>query len=174
MALTKADMSRLFERLNQELAATGIKGELYLVGGAVMCLVFEARESTRDLDAFFKPVRVVREAAARMAADLGLDDDWLNDAVKGYLSTQADFDDYLELPNLRVLTATPEYLLAMKCLAMRLGEEFQDEQDVRFLLRYLNITRYEAAVEVVARYYPIERVPQKALYALEEILGQGG
>ncbi|MGK2927129.1 MAG: hypothetical protein ACSLE2_16055 [Lysobacterales bacterium] len=164
-------MARLFGRLDQELAAAGAKGELYLVGGAVMCLVFEARESTKDLDAFFKPVRIVRQAAARMAADLGLDDDWLNDAVKGYLSTNADFNDYLELPNLRVLTASPAYLLAMKCIAMRLGEEFQDEQDVRFLLRYLNITRYEAAVEVVARYYPIERVPQKTLYALEEILG---
>ena len=173
MALTKSDIVRLFERLDQELAGMGTKGELYLVGGAVMCLVFEARESTKDLDAFFKPVRVVRKAAARMAADLGLDDHWLNDAVKGYLSTNADFNDYLELPNLRVLTASPEYLLAMKCLAMRLGEEFQDEQDVRFLLRYLNITRYEAAVEVVARYYPIERVPQKTLYALEEILGEG-
>ena len=173
MALTKADMTRLFGRLDQELAATGSKGELYLVGGAVMCLVFEARESTNDLDAFFKPVRLVRKAAARMAADLGLDDDWLNDAVKGYLSTNADFNDYLELPNLRVLTASAAYLLAMKCLAMRLGEEFQDEQDVRFLLRYLNITRYEAAVEVVARYYPIERVPQKTLYALEEMLGEG-
>lgn len=171
MALTKADITRLFERLDQELAATGTKGELYLVGGAVMCLVFEARESTKDLDAFFKPAPVVRQAAARMAADLGLDDDWLNDAVKGYLSSNADFNDYLELPNLKVLTASAAYLLAMKCLAMRLGEEFQDEQDVRFLLRYLNITRYEAAVEVVARYYPIERVPQKTLYALEEILG---
>lgn len=171
MALTKADITRLFERLDQELAATGTKGELYLVGGAVMCLVFEARESTKDLDAFFKPAPVVRQAAARMAADLGLDDDWLNDAVKGYLSSNADFNDYLELPNLKVLTASAAYLLAMKCLAMRLGEEFQDEQDVRFLLRFLNITRYEAAVEVVARYYPIERVPQKTLYALEEILG---
>jgi len=173
-ALTKADISRLFKRLDQELAATETKGELYLMGGAVMCLVFEARESTKDLDAFFKPVRVMRKAAERMAVDLGLDEDWLNDAVKGFLSTKADFDDYLELPNLKVLTASPEYLLAMKCLAMRLGEEFHDEQDVRFLLRYLNISRYEAAIELIARYYPIEQVPQKALYALEEILGDGG
>jgi hypothetical protein len=41
---------------------------------------------------------------------------------------------------------------------------------VRFLLRYLNIRRHAAAVEVVARYYPLERVPQKTLYALEEML----
>ncbi|HEU4428271.1 MAG TPA: hypothetical protein VFT98_05925 [Myxococcota bacterium] len=28
----------------------------------------------------------------------------------------------------------------------------------------------EAAVEVIARYYPLSRVPQKTFYALEEIL----
>ena len=170
MALSKAQMRRLFERLNDELAAQDESGELYLVGGAVMCLVFDARPSTRDLDGFFRPVRVVREAAFRVATDLGVENDWLNDAVKGYLSASGDFDDFLELSNLRVLTATPEYLLAMKCLAMRLGEEFHDEDDVRFLLRYLNVERYDAAVEIVTRYYPLERIPQKTLYALEEIL----
>jgi hypothetical protein len=68
------------------------------------------------------------------------------------------------------MTASPEYLLAMKCLAFRLGAEFQDEADVRYLLRYLNIERYETALDVIARYYPKERFPQKAFYALEEIL----
>lgn len=68
MALTKADISRLFKRLDQELAATDTKGELYLMGGAVMCLVFEARESTQDLDAFFKPVRVMRKASPNCSA----------------------------------------------------------------------------------------------------------
>ncbi len=36
---------------------------------------------------------------------------------------------------------------------------------------YLNIEQYEAAVELITRYYPRDRFPQKALYALEEILG---
>ena len=74
----------------------------------------------------------------------GCPPDWLNDAVKGYLSDRGDFHPYLESSNLRVLTAAPEYLLAMKCMAMRLGEEFHDEDDVRFLLRYLNLTDYQA------------------------------
>ena len=138
-----------------------------------MCLVFDARQSTKDLDGFFRPARVVGEAAKRVAAELGIDDDWLNDAVKAFFSTSADFDEYLQLSNLRVLTATAEYLLAMKCLAMRLGEEFHDEDDVRFLLRYLNVSRYETALEIVTRYYPLERVPQKTLSALEEML-EGG
>jgi len=59
----------------------------------------------------------------------------------------------------------------MKCLAMRLGREFHDETDVRYLLRYLNIERYEDAVDVVCSFYPLQRFPQKTFYALREILG---
>ena len=170
MEYTKRDIERLFERLNDELARRAITGEVYLVGGAVMCLVFDARASTRDLDAFFHPAKEVRAAARAVAAASGLPSDWLNDAVKGYLSDKGDFRQYLDLSNLRVLTASPEYLLAMKCLAMRLGEGFHDEDDVRFLLRYLNLTDHRKALEVVTRYYPRERLPQKTLYALEEML----
>ena len=62
------------------------------------------------------------------------------------------------------------YLLAMKCLAMRLGEGFHDEDDVRFLLRCLNVTDHRKALKIVTRYYPRERLPRKTLYALEEML----
>ena len=172
MPLTRAYMSRLFARLNDDLARQDITGELYLVGGAVMCLVFDARTSTRGVDGFFRPSGVIRTAARRIAAEEGLADDWLNDAVQGYLSPRGDFKPFLDLSNLRVLTAAPEYLLAMKCLAMRLGEEFHDEQDLRFLLRWLNVTDYGQALMIVARFYPLEGVPQKTLYALEEILQQ--
>jgi hypothetical protein len=58
----------------------------------------------------------------------------------------------------------------MKCLAMRLGPAFHDEQDVRFLLRYLNIESYEEALNTIEKFYPREKFPQKTLYALEEIL----
>ena len=58
----------------------------------------------------------------------------------------------------------------MMCLSMRLGEEFHDEEDVRFLIRYLNLTSYDDALTVVGRYYPLDRFPQKTLYVLEEIL----
>lgn len=146
-------------------ARHGIVGEVYLVGGAVMCLVFDARLTTKDVDAFFHPAREVREAARRV----NLGTDWLNDAVKGFLSERGEFHPCLDLPNLRVLTAAPEYLLAMKCMAMRIGREFHDIDDVRFLLRYLNLTGFDAALEIMGRYYPVERIPQKTICALEDL-----
>lgn len=169
--LTSEKIEELFVALDAELRAQAVVGELHVVGGAVLCLVFHARPSTRDVDAYFEPTHKLRQAAARVAATYDLPKDWLNDAAKGFMSPKGDYKLFLDRPNLRVFTAQPEYLLAMKCLAFRLGAEFHDEADVRFLLRYLNIDRYEDALEVITRYYPHDRFPQKAFYALSEILG---
>jgi hypothetical protein len=168
--LTAADLRRLFGQLSDELSRSNTIGELYLVGGAVMCLALKARPSTRDVDGVFHPVTQVREAAARVAAAAKIDPHWLNDAVKGYLSARGDFAPFLTLPHLRVMTAAPAYLLAMKCLSMRIGLEFRDEEDVRFLLRLLDVRSYDEALKIVTQYYPLEQFPQKTLYALQELL----
>jgi hypothetical protein len=173
MALSKREIERLFHLLDEELRARHVEGELYLVGGAVMCLAFAARESTRDVDGVFQPSRQVREAATRVARRAGVPESWLNDAVKAYLGEKGAFSRYLELGNLVVFCATAEYLLAMKCLAMRIGEEFQDLDDVRYLLRHLGIASYPEALAQITRFYPLERFPQKTLHALEELLARG-
>lgn len=172
MALTSVQLRRLFSLLNEELQASGVKGELYVVGGAVMCLAYSARPSTQDIDGWFRPATALREAAGRVAAKARLPSDWLNDGVKEFLSERGEFDAFLELSNLRVLLAQPEYLLAMKCLAFRIGSEFHDEDDVRYLLRHLDVRTQEAALQIITRYYPLERFPQKSLYALAELLPQ--
>jgi len=168
--LTRADIRRLFELLNEELRRSDVRGELFLVGGAVMCLAYAARPSTQDVDAVFRPLAKVREAAARVAVRARLSADWLDDGVKGFISAQGDFAPFLELDHLRVMVAQPAYLLAMKCLAMRIGAEFHDEEDVRYLLRHLNVRSYDQAIGMIEKYYPIDRFPQKALYALGELL----
>lgn len=170
MKLTKADILRLFELLNSELSVEDTVGEIYVVGGAVMCLALNAREATRDVDALFRPTKTVREAAARVAASAAVPVDWLNDAVKGFLSERGEFTPYLERPHLRVFVAESHYLLAMKCAAMRLGEEFHDLDDVRFLLRHLNISTTEQALDVVGRFFDDDELHPKTRLALEEIL----
>ncbi len=172
--LTRVEILRLFEHLDAELSTVGVEGELYLVGGAVMCLALAARDATRDVDALFRPTRIVREAARRVAARAGVPDDWLNDAVKGFLGMHSDFEPFLELAHLRVFVATPSYLLAMKCASMRLGEEFHDLDDVRYLLRNLNLSTADQALEIVTRYFDERTLPAKTRLALEELLSGGG
>ncbi|MDO8580741.1 MAG: DUF6036 family nucleotidyltransferase [Candidatus Omnitrophota bacterium] len=169
-SFTKEDIERLFKLLNEQMRLESLEGEAYLVGGAVMCLVFNARPSTKDVDAYFQPAKKIREAAAKVGLKAGVKGDWLNDAVKGYFSDKGEYDTFLELSHLRVFTARAEYLLAMKCLAMRIGEEFHDLDDIRYLLRYADLTTYREAIDVITRFYPLERFPQKTLYALEEML----
>jgi hypothetical protein len=171
-ALTQSDIRRLFELLNQELATSSTHAELFVVGGAVMCLAYGARSSTEDVDALFRPSTEVRQAAARVAARAGLNESWLNDGVKGFMSRQGDFVPFLEMEHLSVMVAQPAYLLAMKCLAMRIGAEFHDEDDIRYLLRHLDVQTYEQASELIAKYYPLDRFPAKTLYALAELLPQ--
>jgi hypothetical protein len=168
--LSRSEIRRLFDLLNEELKESKTEAEVFVVGGAVMCLAYSAGAATQDMGAVFHPAARVREAAARVAVRAHLSSNWLNDGVKGFMSAQADFDPFLQLDHLRVMVAQPGYLLAMKCLSMRLGEEFHDLEDVRYLLRHLDIQKYADALAIISKYYPLERFPQKTLYALAELI----
>ena len=47
-----------------------------------MALAYDARRTTRDIDAAFEPSTVVREITAVIGRNHGLQNDWLNDAAK--------------------------------------------------------------------------------------------
>jgi hypothetical protein len=78
-ALKQKDLRRLFVLLNDELGRAHTDAELFLVGGAVMCLAYNARASTQDVDAVFRPPAEVRAAANRVAKRAKVAPDWLND-----------------------------------------------------------------------------------------------
>lgn len=169
--LTSGQIRTLFRALDEELAARGVVGEVLLCGGAVMCLVFEARKATKDVDAAFQPTEEVRAAARTVAERLGVEDDWLNDAAKGFFGAAPPRQAVLELVNLRVWAPTAEYMLAMKSVSARFDS--QDRDDVRFLLSHLGIDAPTEAFDLIARYYPRAAIPAKAQFLLEELLGSG-
>lgn len=83
--LGREDIRALLNDLSAELAARGARAELFLVGGTALAVAYDATRATRDLDAVFIPTDTVRQAAAAVAEHRGLAEDWLNDAVKGFL-----------------------------------------------------------------------------------------
>jgi hypothetical protein len=83
--LGREDIRALLDDPSEELASRGARAELFLVGGAALAVAYDATRATRDLDAVFIPSDVVRQAAAAVAQREGLAEDWLNDAVKGFL-----------------------------------------------------------------------------------------
>jgi uncharacterized nucleotidyltransferase DUF6036 len=133
MPLTAEDIKDAFAALSDELKARGKSAEIVVVGGAALVLLFHARQSTKDVDAYFlRPdASIVREAAAAVAERLALSEDWLNDGAKGYLLGVTTGDVLFGSSSLTVRAASTIQLLAMKLAAWR---DAVDRSDARLLL----------------------------------------
>ncbi len=177
-ALRRETILRALERLSQQLGQRGITGEACLCGGTAMVLAFAARPATRDVDAIFQPAQLIRELARRIAEEEGLHPDWLNDGVKGFVSTRHEttVGSLPQFPHLRLTMPVPEYLLAMKCMAARIGGtagEQSDVSDILFLTRHIGIKSARDVLAIVARYYPASRIPVRTQYLIEGLFEEG-
>ena len=164
--MDKAQIKRCLDELNEALGSSGVKGEICLYGGAVMCLVYDARPATRDVDAIFKPTREIREAIKRIAKAKGLREDWLNDAVKGYVVPHPQ-RILFNLSNLKVYVPEADYLLAMKVLAARV--EATDKADVQFLIKFLGINTPDEVFSILEKYYSRGQIRPATQFFVEEI-----
>jgi len=164
--MTKSQIKTALEKLNDELLLLDVKGEICLYGGAVMCLVYDARPNTKDVDAVFKPTQQMREAAKRVAATFNLKEDWLNDAVKGYVVNHAQ-RVLFNFSNLKVFVPEPDYLLAMKTLAARV--DATDRQDVQFLINLLGLKAAAEVFSILEKYYPRQQIKPATQFFIEEL-----
>ncbi len=135
-----------------------------------MALAYSTRRVTVDVDAVFEPKAVIYEAASKVAEDLGLPADWLNDAAKGFMpGSDEDARPLPEVEGIEITTASPRYLLAMKLMAMRIGE---DDEDIEILLRECGIQSAEEAMELLTKMYPRAKPAPKTRFFLEALLGR--
>jgi hypothetical protein len=140
------------------------------------------RDTTRDVDGVVSTDQsLIDRLAATIAASRGWPADWLNDGVRTYLSPNVEgvsehhqlFRSYPteQEPGLRVFVPTPEYILAMKLMAMRLDETAgkSDLSDIINLLDVVEIATPEAAIAFAAGFYPEARVSARLLLGLQEL-----
>lgn len=165
--ITRQEIIKALERLGQLADARGTKIELALVGGALMVLVYEARESTRDVDAIIlapREVGMVREFAQVVAAERGWSDDWLNDGAKGFLIGLSSGPVVFSAAGIEVRRPATEQLLAMKLSAWR---DDVDISDARRLLQEIAGSRDEIWKTVEPYLVPGDEL--KAQYAFADL-----
>ena len=166
MPLSADDIRTGFSALAMELARRGEQAEIAIAGGAALVLLFNARETTKDVDAYFLAPEAsrIREASARVAGELGLPDDWLNDGAKGYFVGVSDGETLYNSPSLVVRTVSTPQLLAMKLAAWR---DAIDRADARLLL--LQMQGSEAEIWTKVEPFVPRHEVDKASYALDDL-----
>jgi hypothetical protein len=168
-AFTRARIVAALQALGDELSREGVRGQIFIVGGAAMALAYSTRRVTKDIDAVFEPKSAIYSAARKVAEAHDLPEDWLNDAVKGFMPGVDEHPRPVpEIAGIEITTASPQYLLAMKLMAMRFGE---DDDDIRILLRECDLHSAEEALALLKRLYPVQEPSPKTRFFLEELFG---
>lgn len=169
--LDRIALDDVFRKLGDRLARRGVVADIYIVGGAAMAMAYDARRSTRDIDAVFEPHGIVLDEARALAGELGLPTWWLNEQASVYAAPGGDpaATRVFDHPGLRVSAASPEHLLAMKVLAARR----RDVEDIRILVRHLRLGSVNDVLSVCADVFPEEPVPDRARLILEDLFETG-
>lgn len=165
---SKAKILNALQALGDELTRQDIRGQIFIVGGSAMALAYSTRRVTKDIDAVFEPKSAIYAAAEKVAEEHGLPADWLNDVAKAFMPGKDPQARPLPtVKGIEITTASPRYLLAMKLMAMRFGE---DDEDIEILLDQCDMHSPQEALELLRDMYPIKEPPAKTRFFLEELL----
>jgi Nucleotidyltransferase of unknown function (DUF6036) len=177
------------EELNDALTELGRRAydrgkvvEIAIYGGSALMLASNFRVTTRDVDAIADTdQKLINSLAQEIGTERGWPQDWLNDGVRTYLSPNVEglaqhhllFRTYPseDTPGLRVFVPTPEYLLAMKLMAMRIDPAAgtSDLSDILNLMEVINITDRNELTQFAATFYPEARISGRLKLGLDVV-----
>jgi hypothetical protein len=176
--LTEHDLHDAFTELGARARSEGKVIDLAVYGGSALMLASNFRVATQDADAVVEGDQsTVNRLAEEVARSRGWAPDWLNDGVRAYLSPNVDgLAQHHELlraypseqePGLRVFVPSPEYMLAMKLMAMRLDPagSKSDLADIVNLMEVVGLKTPEETVDFAASFYPEAKISAVSISA---------
>lgn len=174
-SLSRIRITQALRRLGELAQAQKVTLEISLYGGAVFTLVYGSRDATKDVDAVVRPSELAEKLGRKVAAELGLPEDWLNDDVRQFL---ADKEAKRILPEdkfgpgLRISVPTAAYLLAMKLRACRppLPGYAGDYGDIRFLVGKMDLKSVAEAEKIHDKFFPHDELPAAAREVVKSAL----
>ncbi|MCB5275972.1 hypothetical protein BJG92_03527 [Arthrobacter sp. SO5] len=147
--LNATQIRALLQELGRRLQSRGVHGYVKLVGGAALILQGIGNRPTADIDASYADNAAVNAVVTEMAAAYDVAPDWLNSYAAAFVPDHATWVELEHLDGLTVHAADIETLLAMKIAA----ERDKDTLDIARLLRKLNITNAQDAVDLAYNKY---------------------
>ena len=180
--LTVQDLHDAFTELGALARGEGKVIDLAVYGGSALMLASNFRVATQDVDAVVEGDQsTVNRLAEEVARKRGWAPDGLNDGVRDYLSPNVDgLAEHHELfraypseqePGLRVFVSSPEYMLAMKLMAMRLDPAGgkSDVADILNLLDVVGLKTVDETIDFVALFYPEAIISARLQLGIREL-----
>ncbi|MDZ4345557.1 MAG: DUF6036 family nucleotidyltransferase [Candidatus Binatia bacterium] len=191
--LAVKDLHDAFTELGALARGEGKVIDLAIYGGSALMLASNFRVATQDVDAVVEGDQsTVTRLAEEVARRRGWAADWLNDGVRTYLSPNVEgLAEHHELfcaypseqdVGLRVFVPSPEYMLAMKLMAMRLDPAGgkSDLADIVNLMEVVGLNTPDETIDFAASFYPEAKISARLhlgireLWRMRENLGQEG
>lgn len=171
--LTDKDILNLLSEVNDKLHEHGKSASILLSGGASMSLLFSRDRVTQDVDAVLlsSDRSEFRNIVSEVGTENGLKEDWLNDAVKGYIdfNWQREFIP-IGLSNLTVYSVPADKLLAMKLSSGR--SYSKDREDAIELMKHLDIRSPKEALKILEDAVPEQLLTAKTRYFTQETFNE--
>jgi hypothetical protein len=167
--LNREEIESALAELTARLNARNVKAKIYLVGGAVMLLAFDARFTTGDIDGAMHPTDDVLAVAAEIGECRGLGAEWLNNSAQQFIPAfkEPNWQPILKSGNVEIVAADERSMLAMK---MRAGRGSRDRLDINFLVKKCGVTNVAEALDLYEEYFPEDPMPDRTVPLLEEAI----
>lgn len=168
--MNKEKLIELLNKLNNLLILNDSKIVMNIYGGSCLALAYNLRDTTMDIDAIYGNKQLVNKLVKQISRDEGIEYNWLNDSVKGFVSTSFKYSESeFKFSNIEIRFPSMDGMLAMKLISARLSDS-KDKDDILKLIKKLNITTEEECFEILEMYYPIKLIPMKTTYVIKEII----
>jgi hypothetical protein len=164
--MNKRDMEELLSNLGNKLLELDKRVIVGVYGGAVMCMEYELRQSSFDIDVIYNE-DVVRKLALEIADENGISKSWFNDSVK--MTVYEDMIPGMDGTNSTTRTLgglvlqfpSPEQMLAMKLFAARTVKGSSDLVDSVELCKMIGIVTREEMLGVLRKYFKKESIRER-------------
>ena len=175
--MEQEDIVEALRELVRELQESKTQVKIRIVGGAALALLYFTRPATTDIDSLeFKTrdIEAVDAAISKVGERRNLPPNWLNTEVSRIdafpsVGKEVEWETIFSEDGIEISVASAEALLAMKLKAGRVG---RDTDDIRKLMKQIDISNLSQVEDLYSEYYPGEILSERAFGTATNIIAE--